>query len=85
MFEDQGIKYEDIRIAPVEWPAVKKQLIESGENPVGQVPVVIVNKKVLTQSSAIFRYFARIYGLLLFLLSSIPVIKQVDFFQLWPS
>ena len=62
LFEDQGVKYEDVRVAGADWPALKQSLIESGENVYGQLPVVVLGNKTFAQSFAIFRYFARVYG-----------------------
>lgn len=63
LFEDQGVKYEDVRVDQKEWPALKQELISSGANIWGQLPVVVLNGKTMPQSYAIYRYFARIYEL----------------------
>ena len=63
IFEDLGLKYEDVRYSHAEWPAVKQEMLSSGASLFGQLPVVVVNGKTLTQSFAIYRYFARIFGI----------------------
>ena len=62
LFEELGLEYEDVRYTEAEWPAVKEEMLSSGASLFGQLPVVVVNGKTLTQSFAIFRYFARIFG-----------------------
>lgn len=62
LFEDQGIEYEDVRIQREDWPQTKANLVSTGENPFGQLPVVTLGDKTLLQSFAISRYFARIFG-----------------------
>ena len=62
IFEDQGVKYEDVRVAFPDWAALKQKLVESGDNVYGQLPVVVLGDKTLAQSFAINRYFAKIYG-----------------------
>ena len=62
LFEDQEVKYEDVRVVREQWPALKQGLIESGDNVYGQLPVVVLGDKTLAQSFAINRYFAKIYG-----------------------
>lgn len=62
LFEDQGIRYEDVRINPSSWPAEKQHLLETGASLFGQLPVVILDGVTLSQSLAILRFFSRIYG-----------------------
>jgi len=66
LFEDQGIKYEDIRIHHASWAAEKAHLLESGASLYGQLPVVILDGVTLNQTLAILRFFARIYGQIVF-------------------
>jgi glutathione S-transferase len=55
--EYHGAKYEDIRVSPENWPALKPKM------PMGQMPVLEVDGKMLCQSTAIARYLAREFGL----------------------
>ncbi|XP_071178737.1 glutathione S-transferase 1-like [Mytilus edulis] len=50
-------EYEDCRITFEEWPSIKPT------TPLGQVPVLSVNGKLIPQSRAIERYLAREFGL----------------------
>ncbi|MCJ1362009.1 hypothetical protein MMC16_001111 [Acarospora aff. strigata] len=59
--QDAGIAYEDIRYSFDEFPEVKKTKI-SELNPTGNIPVIELNGKILTQSYAILRHFARQLG-----------------------
>ena len=59
MFEDSGIKYENQYVDRETWPTEKKRLLETGDNPFGQLPVVEHNGKTLFQSTSIFRYYAK--------------------------
>jgi len=52
-----GAKFEDIRVSPENWPALKPKM------PMGQMPVLEVDGKMLCQSTAIARYLAREFGL----------------------
>lgn len=52
-----GIPFEDDRIPMADWPERK------GETPLGGVPLLEVDGKVLTQSNAINRYVAKLTGL----------------------
>ncbi|KAL8832730.1 MAG: hypothetical protein Q9191_000067 [Dirinaria sp. TL-2023a] len=61
LWEDAGIAYTDVRYSFDEYPSYKKSII-SELNPTSNVPVVELNGKVLTQSYAILRYFARQLG-----------------------
>ena len=63
MFEEKGIKYENQFVDRETWPVEKKRLMETGENPFGQVPVVSHNGKTLFQSAAFTRYYAKKLGL----------------------
>jgi len=53
-----GQEFEDIRVSPVEWP----QLQEKCEY--GQLPVLEVGGRQLSQPNAIMRYFAKKFNLL---------------------
>lgn len=61
MFEDAGIAYTDIRYTFEELPEYKKSIIAE-KNPTTTVPIVEINGKILTQSYAILRHFARLLG-----------------------
>lgn len=62
LFEDAGIAYVDVRYSFEEFPKVKQDKFINGLNPTGNVPVVELNGKTLTQSYAILRHFARVLG-----------------------
>ncbi|XP_067684553.1 probable glutathione S-transferase 6 [Haliotis asinina] len=57
MFAYQGQEYEDSRISMEEWPALKPKM------PFGQVPVLEVDGRMLSESVAITNYLARKFGL----------------------
>jgi len=57
LLEYHGAKYEDIRVNPENWPALKPKM------PMGQMPVLEVDGKMLCQSTATARYLAREFGL----------------------
>ena len=61
MWEDAGIAYEDIRYTFEEYPVYKKSKIQE-MNPNATIPVIELNGKILTQSYAILRHFARQLG-----------------------
>ena len=61
LWEDAGIAYEDIRYSFQEYPEYKKTRIAE-MNPTGHIPVVELNGRILTQSYAILRHFARQLG-----------------------
>lgn len=61
LWEDAGIAYEDVRYSFEEYPEYKKSKI-SQLNPNATIPVVELNGKILTQSYAILRRFARQLG-----------------------
>jgi len=65
IFEDQGIQYEDLRTTKEEWPEIKSKMVEKGDNPYGQLPVVYFKGKCLFHTYAIIRYFAALLGLFL--------------------
>lgn len=62
LFEDAGIAYDDVRYDIAnEYPAFKAgQLAEW--NPLATIPVIELNGRILTQSYAILRHFARVLG-----------------------
>jgi len=62
MFEDQGVTYKDVRISREEWPGLKKTLVETGQTPFGQLPIVELAGQIMPQSAAFNRYFAKIFG-----------------------
>ncbi|KAL8757050.1 MAG: hypothetical protein Q9199_002491 [Rusavskia elegans] len=61
MWEDAGIAYTDIRYSFEEYPEHKKTTIAE-KNPTTTIPIVEINGKILTQSYAILRHFARQLG-----------------------
>ena len=61
LWEDAGIAYEDVRYSFEEFPESKRTKI-SDLNPTGNIPVIELNGKILTQSYAILRHFARLLG-----------------------
>jgi len=56
-FAQAGVPFEDVRFKHDEWPQFKEKM------PFGQVPVLEVDGKQLTQSMSILRYIARKHGL----------------------
>ncbi|XP_072033228.1 S-crystallin SL11-like [Amphiura filiformis] len=56
IFEVAGVKYEDVRIQYEDWPSLKPK------TPFGQLPVLEIDGKEVSQSKAITRYLAREYG-----------------------
>nr|ABO26604.1 sigma class glutathione-s-transferase 3 [Haliotis discus discus] len=56
LFALAGQEYEDVRITYETWPA------EKPNTPLGQVPVLEIDGKPFSQSSAISRYLARTFG-----------------------
>jgi len=52
-----GVPFEDIRLKREEWPKYKEEM------PLGQVPVLEVDGKKLSQSAAILRYIGKHHGL----------------------
>lgn len=61
LWEDAGIAYEDVRYSFEEFPEAKRTKI-SDLNPTGNIPVIELNGRILTQSYAILRHFARLLG-----------------------
>ncbi|KAL8773023.1 MAG: hypothetical protein Q9209_002043 [Squamulea sp. 1 TL-2023] len=61
MWEDAGIAYTDIRYSFEEYPEYKKSIIAE-KNPTTNVPIIEINERVMTQSYAILRHFARLLG-----------------------
>ncbi|XP_057368616.1 glutathione S-transferase 1-like [Daphnia carinata] len=57
IFHYAGVAFEDVRFEKSEWPQLKASM------PFGQVPVLEVDGKPLSQSYAIARYVARQHGL----------------------
>ncbi|TPX63999.1 hypothetical protein SpCBS45565_g06178 [Spizellomyces sp. 'palustris'] len=58
-FADAGIPHEEAPTNKDEWPALKKQLIESGANPIGTVPIVKIGDKVYHQTMPTVKYFSK--------------------------
>ena len=61
LWEDASIAYNDIRYTFEEFPEAKKTDVKT-KNPTGNIPVVELNGKILTQSYAILRKMARLLG-----------------------
>eukprot|EP01119_Soliformovum_irregulare_P000211 TRINITY_DN1014_c0_g1_i1.p1 TRINITY_DN1014_c0_g1~~TRINITY_DN1014_c0_g1_i1.p1 ORF type:complete len:202 (+),score=51.37 TRINITY_DN1014_c0_g1_i1:73-678(+) len=59
LFHAAGAPFQDKRLTQEEFGALK----ESGKLPNGQVPILEVNGKVISQSAAIVRYIAREHNL----------------------
>ncbi|CAG0918809.1 unnamed protein product [Notodromas monacha] len=57
LLHQAGVEFEDFRFPREAWPSLKPEM------PFGQVPVLEVNGKKLSQSHAIARYIAREHGL----------------------
>ncbi|CAL8089279.1 unnamed protein product [Orchesella dallaii] len=57
IFAYAGVEYEDVRIEREQWPEVKENY------PWGQLPVLQVGDKTLSQSNTISRYLARKFNL----------------------
>eukprot|EP00632_Arachnochrysis_sp_CCMP2950_P002630 CAMPEP_0185703682 /NCGR_PEP_ID=MMETSP1164-20130828/15248_1 /TAXON_ID=1104430 /ORGANISM="Chrysoreinhardia sp, Strain CCMP2950" /LENGTH=216 /DNA_ID=CAMNT_0028370987 /DNA_START=73 /DNA_END=723 /DNA_ORIENTATION=- len=59
-----GLDFDETLYNPAtEWPAVKKALVESGENPAGTMPIVTIDGAQLTQHIAIMREIAKRRGI----------------------
>jgi len=56
-FTQAGVPFEDVRVQRDDWPQQKEKM------PFGQMPVLEVDGKKLSQFMAIMRYVARKYGL----------------------
>ncbi|KAJ3025481.1 UNVERIFIED_CONTAM: hypothetical protein HDU68_007093 [Siphonaria sp. JEL0065] len=61
-FAESGITYTDNRIATSEWQKKKQELINSGLNSFGAVPVLQIGDLVLTQHIPILRYLSKRVG-----------------------
>ena len=61
LWEDAGVAYDDTRYSFEEYPEYKKTRIAE-MNPTAKVPVVELNGRILIQSYAILRHFARQLG-----------------------
>lgn len=57
MFAYKGVEYVDERVEFADWPAIK------ADQPCGQLPVLVVDGKKLSQSGAIARYVGEQLGL----------------------
>lgn len=62
LFEDAGIAYTDVRYSFSEYPEVRSTHPILSQNPTKSVPIVELDGKLLTQSYAILRHFARVLG-----------------------
>ncbi|KAI9712921.1 MAG: hypothetical protein M1828_001517 [Chrysothrix sp. TS-e1954] len=61
LFEDADIQYEDVRYDFDEYPKFKMGKLQE-YNPLGTIPVVELNGRILIQSYAMLRHFARQMG-----------------------
>ena len=61
LWEDASIAYDDTRYTFEEYPEYKNSRIEQ-MNPATTVPVIELNGRILTQSYAVLRHFARQLG-----------------------
>uniref|UniRef100_A0A0M3HW22 Glutathione S-transferase 1 n=1 Tax=Ascaris lumbricoides TaxID=6252 RepID=A0A0M3HW22_ASCLU len=57
IFHQAGVEFEDNRLSREDWPSLKPS------TPFGQLPLLEVDGEVLAQSTAIFRYLGRKFGL----------------------
>lgn len=57
LFSYGGLEFEDVRIKPEQWPALKSNM------PWGSLPVLEIDGKQVTQSLAIARYLAKQIGI----------------------
>ncbi|EIM91823.1 glutathione S-transferase-like protein [Stereum hirsutum FP-91666 SS1] len=62
LFEDAGIAYTDVRYSFGEYPEVQSTHPILSQNPTKSVPIIELDGKLLTQSYAILRHFARVLG-----------------------
>uniref|UniRef100_A0A915K7L4 glutathione transferase n=1 Tax=Romanomermis culicivorax TaxID=13658 RepID=A0A915K7L4_ROMCU len=66
IFAQAGVDFEDHRVSQDEWPQLKPSkfwiCMYKNRTPMGQLPVLHVDSKVLCQSIAIARYIAKEYG-----------------------
>lgn len=63
VLKDAGAAYKDIRYSFAEWPEHKRSGPVAEMNPTGNIPVIeMPNGKILTQSYAILRHWARQMG-----------------------
>jgi len=63
LFEEIGLKYNEVRIERDEWINGKKQeYTKKGLALFGQIPILTIGGKTLVQSDAILRYFASQHG-----------------------
>lgn len=62
LFEDAGIAYTDVRYSFHEYPEVQSTHPILSQNPTKSVPIIELDGKLLTQSYAILRHFARVLG-----------------------
>jgi glutathione S-transferase len=57
-----NIDFTEDLIDMKDWPARKAELIKSGANPAGNVPIIELDGKVLTQHVSTMRYLAKLAG-----------------------
>ena len=64
LFEMAGVEYTEERFTATEWRqgGKKQEYMEKGISSYGQVPVVSVNDKHMSQTLSIMRYFAKLKG-----------------------
>ncbi|KAI9340212.1 putative glutathione S-transferase [Obelidium mucronatum] len=61
-FAEAEIAYQDNRVERSDWPAKKQELIETGVNTFGAMPVLQIGDLVLTQHLPILRYLSKKIG-----------------------
>eukprot|EP00612_Vaucheria_litorea_P001337 CAMPEP_0171457252 /NCGR_PEP_ID=MMETSP0945-20130129/3406_1 /TAXON_ID=109269 /ORGANISM="Vaucheria litorea, Strain CCMP2940" /LENGTH=212 /DNA_ID=CAMNT_0011982825 /DNA_START=67 /DNA_END=702 /DNA_ORIENTATION=+ len=62
LLQSHGIKFEEEKVEFSNWMKLKTDLIESGRNPFGQLPVVQVGDKTLFETNSIISYLTSVIG-----------------------
>ncbi|KAI9340210.1 putative glutathione S-transferase [Obelidium mucronatum] len=61
-FAEAGIEFEDVRVDFPDWPAKKADLVKSGKNHYGALPLLQIGDVILTQHIPILRYVSKKLG-----------------------